>query len=568
MRTFVTVVLSVLGGLLLLVGGAVAVVVGPDDTASLPAADVPAASGVALTSYDLFPLRDLTLHVSATSASGDVFLGVAHPVDARDYVAGVSASRVTGVERTGAITTGQTDGDLDAPEVPPTSADFWLDAASGAGAVSLDVPLTDEPVAFVVAPADGPARTTLAFGVVLPRIFQVALAVAGTGLLLVVAAVLVRRGRRRPGLPRTSEPVVGHAPEHGTDDTGVPQAATTGSRTTPAGSAPRAAAPPPTRLRAAVAGLGAAATLTACVPLPSAAQYPDPPTRLAVEEAEIQSVLTSFGERRSAASARAAERDPQAWENTHADAELAYLQFAGALDEVRGVPTSTSTIGYTVRDAAVRPHDSYPMSFVALLDVTVDDGEPEPRLHVFERDRATSPWRTSFALTVPADTVDLPGFGQGSVPTPEQVEAGTAALEHLRTYLETGAEVPLDPGELAGFRDDVLTPIEGQRSAALSDLVPFGAPEDPTAPAGPVQVVPVADGVLVTASYTYVHRQDMEPGWTARLMDEAVAQVTGQTGDRESIRLVGVVQAVLLVPADGSPARVLAAGTSLITPRV
>lgn len=146
MRTFVVVVLSTLGGLLLLTGGAVAVLVGPDDTVSLPAGDVPAASGVAITSYDLFPLRDLTLHVSATSAGGQVFLGSAHPVDARDYVAGVEASWVKGVDRTGTLTTDLIEGELPAPEVDPTATAFWYDDAAGAGTQSLDVELTGEPV--------------------------------------------------------------------------------------------------------------------------------------------------------------------------------------------------------------------------------------------------------------------------------------------------------------------------------------------------------------------------------------------------------------------------------------
>ena len=190
MRTFVVVVLSSLGGLLLLVGGAVAVVVGPDDTASLPAGAVPAASGVAITSYDLFPLRDLTLHVEATSRGGEVFLGTAHPVDARDYVAGVEASWVTGVDRTGALTVDPIEGELTAPEVDPAATGFWRDRVAGAGTQSLDVELTGEPVTVVVAPVGGAAATTLAFGAVVPRLFALSLGIAGAGALLVTAAIV------------------------------------------------------------------------------------------------------------------------------------------------------------------------------------------------------------------------------------------------------------------------------------------------------------------------------------------------------------------------------------------
>jgi len=42
--------------------------------------------------------------------------------------------------------------------------------------------------------------------------------------------------------------------------------------------------------------------------------------------------------------------------------------------------------------------------------------------------------------------------------------------------------------------------------------------------------------------------------------------VTGQPGERQNLRMLGLVQTVLLVP-DGAAPRVLSAGWSLLAPR-
>ncbi|UZN04642.1 hypothetical protein [Cellulomonas sp. S1-8] len=552
MRTFLTIVLSAVGGLLLLVGGAVAVVVGPDDTASLPADEVPSPSGVALTAFDMFPVRDLTLHVEATSAGGPVFLGTAHPVDGRDYVRGVAASWVRGVDRTGTLRTDAIEGELDAPEVDPTAATFWTDSASGDGTQALDVRLADEPVSFVVAPQGGPAATTLAFGVLVPRSFVAALGVAAVGALLVAGAVLVRRRRVRTEGP----------PAVATSRAGT----STGPEPEPVG-ATRPAAARPTFTRTAVLGAGVAVALTACTPLPSAVEHPSAPARIAADEDEIAAALASYGERRTAASALASQLDASGWAASDTDGLLALLQFRTTLAAARGEAPTATTVTYSALDAAVPQFTSYPMWFVALLEPTTDGTPGEnPQIRVFERDRATAPWRASLALEVPADTVALPAPGAASVATPEQVAAGLAGVELLRSHLETGAEVGVELGELADARGSFLgNDLEGKLVVDLAQVTVFGAPEDPTAPGGPVQVVPVDGGVLVTSTLSLTFNQRMEAGWTVSLTDDALAQATGQTGERQNIRASGVVQSVLLVPDDTAP-RVLAASWSFLAP--
>lgn len=560
MRTFAVVVLSVLGGLLLLVGGTVAVVVGPDDTASLPAGEVPAASGVAVTSYDLFPLRDLTLHVSATAEGGPVFVGTAHPVDARDYVAGVEASWVKGVDRTGTLTVDAIAGELPAPEVDPTTTTFWDDSVSGEGTQSLDVELTGAPVTIVVAPVSGPAATTLAFGAVVPRLFALSLGVAGAGALLVAAAVLLRvLGRRRAA----AAPGTVSSPQAATPAS--PEPATTGARMLES-RRPTARAQ---RRRLTVLAAGVAVAVAACVPVPSAVEPPDEPVRVAADEAELEEALASYGERASAASGVAAQLDPAGWADPDTGGRLAQMEYRTKLAAARNAAPMAYTVSYSAVDAAVPEFTSYPMWFLALVEETTDGTPAEkPQLRVFQRDRVTAPWRTSFALDVPADSVQLPEAGSASVATPEQVAAGLAAVELVRQHLESGAEVAVELGDLGTFREDVLgDDLEGRLTLTDSKVAHYEGADDPTAPGGPVQVVPVADGVLVTSSLSYVFNRRMEAGWTLNLIDEAVAAVTQQTGDRQNLRTLGLVRTALHVPDGGTP-RVVSAGWGFIAPRV
>ena len=548
-RTFIVVVVSALGGLLLLAGGAIAALVGPDDTATLPAGQVPASSGVAITSFDLFPVRDLTLHVTATSQGGPVFLGAAHPVDARDYVTGVGASWVTGVDRSGALTTDAIDGELDAPEVDPTTATFWSGSASGDGAQSLDVALTDEPVTFVVVPLGGPAATTLAFGAVVPGLFVLALGVAGAGALLVAAAVLLRRRRRTSPTPE----LVATETRPETFTAAEPE---------PADAAPRTV-----RRRAVVLGAGLTVALTACVPVPSAVEPPAQPVRIAADADELDAALASYGERESAASQVAAQLDPGAWADPDADGLRAVMEYRTKLDAARNQPSAPYTVTYAGLDAAVPQFASYPMWFMALVEPTTDGTASDVQLRVFERERVTAPWRASFALEVPADAVQLPDPGPASAASPDQVAAGLAAVELVRSHLETGTEVEVELGELGTFREEMLgDDLDGRLRITNAQVRHFDGPEDPTAPGGPVQVVPVEGGLLVTSALSYTFNRAIETGWTVNLTDPAVAEVTGQPGERQNLRMLGLVQTVLLVP-DGAAPRVLSAGWSLLAPR-
>lgn len=554
MRTALSVVLSTIGGLLLLVGGAAAFVVGPDDTATLPAGTTATVSGVALTASDLFPVRDVTLHVAARSAGGDVFLGSAHPVDARDYVRDVRARLVQRVGADGALSGRLLEGGLDAPSVVPTDADFWQRTSSGSGQRTLAVPLTGEPVSVVVVPLGGPAATTVAFGAVVPGAFVAALVAAALGLGLVVVAVRARRaGRRaRPGAPTVGaaqQPsAVYHAERPAAPEIGV-------SPTRPATPLRRAAAHVGRRA-AAFAALAAVTALAACAPLPSRVDAVGVPTRPAVTADELDAAVASYDERNNAVLASGTSgSEGVGWSGVDAGALLAAAEYDSAYDAAAGTPPAPVVVEHTTLASVVPTFAAYPLWFVVLGEST-RDGEAEDGqvLRVLERDRVTDPWRASLSVRVADDAVTLAPSGTVS-PTAAQESAALAALEDVRLHLETGSTPRVELGDLAPFRERVLATgdLEASLTVERAVVTPFGNPEDPTAPGGPVQVVRVDGGTLLVASLGYEFVRRVEPGWFLTLADPAVARITRQEGDLQNVRQHGVVQTVVLVPDEGTP---------------
>ena len=119
MRRALSVLSIVLGSLALLVGGAVAFVVGPDDVASLPPTTMPATAHVVTTAPDLLAFRDATVRVSATSDGGAVFVGSGNSVDVASYLAGVHQRSITGLGSRGALVAQDRPASSTSPRRPP-----------------------------------------------------------------------------------------------------------------------------------------------------------------------------------------------------------------------------------------------------------------------------------------------------------------------------------------------------------------------------------------------------------------------------------------------------------------
>ncbi|MFW6092283.1 MAG: hypothetical protein ACODAF_10375 [Actinomycetota bacterium] len=201
MRRFVRVFVLVTGLLLTLAGAAGAVLVGPDDTVSGGERELATDTAALATGPSVLDFMGPTVHVAAALQSGDVFVGVGHEVDVRDYLGGVAHEEIVRVGLPWSPQLEPREGEEDAAAVEPGTRDWWYVQASGPGRQQIAYELGPEPVSVVVMSADGTAPVTadVDVGLQFDNLFGTFLLVAGGGVVLLLAGVFVLRPRRRRG---------------------------------------------------------------------------------------------------------------------------------------------------------------------------------------------------------------------------------------------------------------------------------------------------------------------------------------------------------------------------------
>lgn len=218
-------ILLLLPGLGLLVGGGVLIWAdGParnDDGYLYSASDDFATSGYAITSgsidlatgADWLPvssaLGSARIQVTGTGSS-DIFIGIARVADTTEYIGGVDRSVVTdlGSGSPPAIRTG-----AGAPSTPPGEQDFWVAQSEGSGTQTLTWRPSAGDWTLIVMNADGSAGVSVdaRVGATVPALTGFAWGVFGTGLFLVLIAVLLlvlAIRRRKVGRGYTDGPYV------------------------------------------------------------------------------------------------------------------------------------------------------------------------------------------------------------------------------------------------------------------------------------------------------------------------------------------------------------------------
>ena len=161
---------GLLAVVLIIVGVAVAAVLGPDDTWAGEMSKTPADHRVVTTDPGLLNVAGFDLAVTAEADEGEVFVGASHPVHVEDYLQGVQRTRVTELGADGVTETDSVKGEQAQPSTDPGDLDVWTEQVSGEGAQHLSVPLTDESAVEVIAmPATGQeAPVRLGIGYALP----------------------------------------------------------------------------------------------------------------------------------------------------------------------------------------------------------------------------------------------------------------------------------------------------------------------------------------------------------------------------------------------------------------
>lgn len=457
MRVLVRVLLTLIGVVILAVGAAAAVFVGPDDTVAVGETEYP--GGTAYTAPGLFTAQHVTVTVAAEAADGEVFVGVAHPVDVADVTDGHDAFRITQIEL------GSLAGAADGGEEPmpdPRGIDY-LDSASGTGEQTVSYAVEDLSPQFVVwSPADQAVTTSVWFTVA--GTFRLCVAVAAVGLVVLVGGWLLTRRRRR-------------TEDRGQDD--VPQGPTDGERT--AGEASSTGTPEPPQKEAGVALRRVAATLGAgalVLPLGACAALPEIPEQMATTEVEKVAVTTDdvgalwadYDERNNTAikAAAAPEYDGSTWKLADTGVLLSGDQYVttygkayseteeGKKDKDETEPSVITSSGEWVSSPSFT---TYPMwavvhreSVSSADDPAAEDDEPAKftTAAVVVKEAADAPWKARSLASVPLEYVDeLPEVA--ATPTEEQLAVVDEVVAAMETYFETGKKPEL-LGDVSGLK--------------------------------------------------------------------------------------------------------------------
>ncbi|WP_444662446.1 hypothetical protein ACT17Q_11080 [Cellulomonas sp. CW35] len=539
MRRTLLVLAAVLGGLLLVVGVAVAVVFGPDDTADTPASPLPDGVRAATTVPDLLGYRDATLRVTAESAGGPVFVGAGNPIDVDSYLGDTRQLRVTTVTPLDGAT-GTVRGTAPAPAVAASSLDLWDRSVHGRGAQALTLDLDGTPTSVAVLAAGKRAAVTVSFGLVVAHAFVAGLAAAVLGLVLLTLPVLARRRRRRR--ERAAERSAA-APE------------VTAPEAVPAGTHLRSTRRP---LRWAVPVLCVVA-LAGCTAVPQRVTTAEI-TRPGLERDELTAALASYDERNNAAIDLASRtHDASGWATADRGIILRSDLHSTRYAEESGEAEAAGTALTTTPDASslVSPSfTGYPMWFAVTGTMAdADEKKPERALLVFERDGVLDPWRMSASVEIGDEKVRALAPGAASRPSPAQVAAAQAVSDQVVAYLETGEKGELTvPDRLARLREEIVGDGVNSRLERAT-IRAVGSGDDALDPGeGAPKVAAVEGGVLVTATFSVDHTQAAVGGdATLAFTDEAFARAVGQTGRHRALELREVLAVAVLVPDDGTP---------------
>ncbi len=216
MRTVLGWLLILIGVTASLIGVVAAVTFGPDNKISSGSHDFSSSGAVIATSPGALTYSGPTLEVTVhTDDNQPVFLGVAHDVDVRDYLAQTSYTRLDGIDipwDSKAAKPHEVTGDA-VPQEAPGDLDWWLASQQGEGTATVTFPLPDSAVDLVAMDPDlsPDFNADLTLKLVQKGVFVggLALAVGGVGM-AVAGWVLKATAPPRPGRRRAAR---SHKPE-------------------------------------------------------------------------------------------------------------------------------------------------------------------------------------------------------------------------------------------------------------------------------------------------------------------------------------------------------------------
>lgn len=519
---------------LILVGAAVAILLGPDDTWGGDPAALDDSAPVVVTSPQLLNVAGITLVATARSADdGEVFVGAAHPVHVEDYVADITRTEVTALAAGGIDTTQRLGGERDYPSAEPAGLEVWEEQGTGHD-VSIDVPLTDEaPVQIIALPTTAKEEAPLVgLGYKIPGAFVMGIVAAVVGLLLLVGTIMLgRRARRARAGQATAE-----------------TAATTTGTTAPT-ALPRVAA---------VVTVGLLAT--GCS-IPQQVEHDADAGIVPLADADVQTMLDDYDERNNAAIKASHSGDGSLWDEADTGPNLAVDMLAAKYNAVVKPKGKAGTFTHEGGTHFPTRQSAYPLWTAVETTTEATEEDDGAVLNLYVKEHAAEPWKGYSNLRLDGDLPTALRVDEAT-PSQEDLARGAEVAELLGTWVDKGQAPGLEvTKDLIKVRKD-LTKVNKGVSRVANSTDPWGGGEFSAEPEGAVKVVRVEEGLLVITDQEWQHRAYLKPDFVWNYSDEE-REVFGRRDDA-SVRQVNLsLTAAVLVP-DSGDAEVLGADLSRV----
>lgn len=418
---WLTWVLATAGSALVTFGVFVAVLIGPQEWVESPPRLVNSQDGVVFTNYGLLSYS-LPVRIAATADGAPAFVGLAHSIDAEDYLSGVKATGISGFSPLG-LTSYHRSGTTKLPTAPQR-LDFWKMKASGAGRQIIEGTFAGQPVVAFISTADGTSKPlSVSIGVRLVGAFAISIAAATVGALLLLASGWHWHRRR-------TQPTRPDSPPRLPNDLAQSSAKASPQRVLKRSSGLILGGV----VLFSAAGCSAASAVPHSVPLPPRSQL----TRDSLEGVNLAALSVDYDKRNNAAikASRFPKYSAAEWAGADAGLLLGADRFSTTWDRITKVKrkpySCTTAIKSSYRSA---PAKAYPISIVVAR--TFSCGKTKDTTYeyaVFTRSHSYSPWLS--AATASAGK-NLPSLGRAA-PTTDQTRAGAAATKQLLSYLKDG----------------------------------------------------------------------------------------------------------------------------------
>lgn len=517
---------------LIVVGAAVAVLLGPDDTWGGDPAALPDAAPVITTAPELLNVAGLELTVTASSGDGEVFVGAGHPVHVQDYLGQVTRTEISELGRDGVGGSQLLDGERAYPAAPPTELDVWDAQAVGEDA-EIRVPLTaDAPVQVTVLPttAKGSAPQ-IGIGYDLPGAFVAGLVTALIGLLLLVSTIMWGRRARRAKQAEPAESATGSV---------SPQVPVERQTSTLSRSATR------------VAVIGTVAVLAAGCSIPQQVDHGDSPGVVPLEKADAPAMLDDYDKRNNAAIKKSHTGDGSLWKTADAGPFLVEDMLSAKTNRVEKPKGKPGTFSHEALDVFEVEQPGYPLWSLVDVDLPNSDLKGGQMLYLYSKDRAASPWKGYSSLYLPQRLV-TPLAADAATPDEDDLRTAAQWDDELDRWLAVGKDSDLRISEdLQESHNELSDEPKGILRVSHS-VSPWGGRADGrTQQDGPVRVQRVKEGLLVLTHKEWERNMYLEQDWEWK-PDSKARKIFGPQASETVNDQHYALTAAILVPETGDP---------------